>query len=93
VAAAASEQQPAMPVQQALQGHGSPRMAGFRQSLNEIGPTIVLLTSGLAARRLRTETAVSTRSRRWRTDDESVWVAGRWDAASDDDTTQVAAVR
>ena len=26
---AASEQQPAMPVQQASQGHGSPRLAGF----------------------------------------------------------------
>jgi len=36
-------QQPAMPVQQASQGHGSPRMVGFR--LNEIGPTIVLLAS------------------------------------------------
>jgi hypothetical protein len=45
LAAAASEQQPAMPVQQASQGHGSPRMAGFRQGLNEIGPTIVLLAS------------------------------------------------
>jgi hypothetical protein len=40
---AARAQQPAMPVQQASQGHGSPRMVGFR--LNEIGPTIVLLAS------------------------------------------------
>src|SRR5262249_37985444 len=40
----------------------------------------------LAARGWRIETAVSTRSRRWRTDDESVCVAGRWDAAPDDDT-------
>jgi len=30
-------QQPAMPVQQASQGHGSPHLAGFRQGLNEIG--------------------------------------------------------
>ena len=30
-------QQPAMPVQQASQGHGSPCFAGFRQGLNEIG--------------------------------------------------------
>jgi len=42
---AARAQQAAMPVQQASQGHGSPRMAGFRQGLNEIGPTIVLLAS------------------------------------------------
>ena len=42
---AARSQQPAVPVQQASQGHGSPRMAGFRQGLNEIGPTIVLLAS------------------------------------------------
>ena len=41
----ARAQQAAMPVQQASQGHGSPRMAGFRQGLNEIGPTIVLLAS------------------------------------------------
>jgi hypothetical protein len=34
---AAHAQQPAMPVQQASQDHGSPRLAGFRQSLNEIG--------------------------------------------------------
>ena len=27
----------------ASQGHGSPRMAGFRQGLNEIGPTIVFI--------------------------------------------------
>ena len=40
---AARAQQAAMPVQQASQGHGSPRMVGFR--LNEIGPTIVLLAS------------------------------------------------
>ena len=39
----ARAQQAAMPVQQASQGHGSPRMVGFR--LNEIGPTIVLLAS------------------------------------------------
>ena len=45
VAAAASERQAAMPVQQASRGHGSPGMAGFRQGLNEIGPTIVLLAS------------------------------------------------
>ena len=31
--------------QQPSQGHGSPRLAGFRQGLNEIGPTIVFLTS------------------------------------------------
>jgi len=42
---AARAQQAAMPVQQASQGHGSPRMARFRQGLNEIGPTIVLLAS------------------------------------------------
>ena len=42
---AARSQQPAVPVQQASQGHGSPRMAGFRQGLNEIGPMIVLLAS------------------------------------------------
>jgi hypothetical protein len=42
---AARAQQPAMPVQQASQGHGSPRWTGFRQGLNEIGPTIVLLMS------------------------------------------------
>jgi len=42
---AARALEPAMPVQQASQGHGSPRMAGFRQGLNEIGPTIVLLAS------------------------------------------------
>jgi hypothetical protein len=42
---AARAQQPAMPVQQASQGHGSPRLAGFWQGLNEIGPAIVLLTS------------------------------------------------
>jgi len=41
----ARAQQAAMPVQQASQGHGSPRMAGFRQGLNEIDPTIVLLAS------------------------------------------------
>jgi hypothetical protein len=35
--AARAQQQPAMPVQQASQGHGSPRLAGFRQGLNEIG--------------------------------------------------------
>ncbi|HVI68295.1 MAG TPA: hypothetical protein VM910_37810 [Bradyrhizobium sp.] len=40
---AARAQQAAMPVQQASQGHGSPRMAGFRQGLNEIGPTIVFI--------------------------------------------------
>ena len=34
---AAQAQQPAMPVQHASQGHGSPRLAGFRQGLNEIG--------------------------------------------------------
>ena len=34
---AARAQQPAMPVQQASQGHGSPRLAGFRHGLNEIG--------------------------------------------------------
>ena len=33
----ARAQQPAMPVQQASQGHGSPHLAGFRQGLNEIG--------------------------------------------------------
>ena len=33
----ARAQQPAMPVQQPSQGHGSPRLAGFRQGLNEIG--------------------------------------------------------
>ena len=33
----ARAQQAAMPVQQASQGHGSPRLAGFRQGLNEIG--------------------------------------------------------
>jgi putative ABC transport system substrate-binding protein len=33
----AARAQPAMPVQQASQGHGSPRLAGFRQGLNEIG--------------------------------------------------------
>ena len=54
-------QQPAMPVQQASQGHGSPCFAGFREGLNEIGyvesriapstlcavlrPAIALLTS------------------------------------------------
>jgi len=41
----ARAQQAAMPAQQASQGHGSPRIAGFRQGLNEIGPTIVLLAS------------------------------------------------
>ena len=40
---AARAQQAAMPVQQASQGHGSPRMAGFRQGLNEIGPTSVFI--------------------------------------------------
>ena len=34
---AAQAQQPAMPVQHASQGHGSPRLVGFRQGLNEIG--------------------------------------------------------
>jgi putative tryptophan/tyrosine transport system substrate-binding protein len=34
---AARAQQQAMPVQHASQGHGSPRLAGFRQGLNEIG--------------------------------------------------------
>jgi putative ABC transport system substrate-binding protein len=34
---AARAQQPTEPVQQASQGHGSPRLAGFRQGLNEIG--------------------------------------------------------
>jgi hypothetical protein len=34
---AARAQQAAMPVRQASQGHGSPRLAGFRQGLNEIG--------------------------------------------------------
>jgi hypothetical protein len=34
---AARAQQPAMPVQHASQGHGSPRLGGFRQGLNEIG--------------------------------------------------------
>ena len=29
--------------QQPSQGHGSPRLAGFRQGLNEIGPTIVFI--------------------------------------------------
>ena len=42
---AARSQQPAVPVQQASQGYGSPGMAGFRQGLNEIDPTIVLLAS------------------------------------------------
>jgi len=42
---AARAQQPVMPVRQASKGHGSARLAGFRQGLNEIGPTIVLLTS------------------------------------------------
>ena len=73
----ARAQQPAMPVQQASQGHGSPRLAGFGKGLNEIYPTIVLLTSWKA---------VSSRSRRWRKGDESICVASRWDAAPDDDT-------
>jgi putative tryptophan/tyrosine transport system substrate-binding protein len=34
---AARAQQTAMAVQQASQGHGSRRLAGFRQGLNEIG--------------------------------------------------------
>jgi putative tryptophan/tyrosine transport system substrate-binding protein len=34
---AAQAQQSAMSVQHASQGHGSPRLAGFRQGLNEIG--------------------------------------------------------
>ena len=34
---AARAQQAAMPVQHASQGHGSPRLVGFRQGLNEIG--------------------------------------------------------
>jgi putative ABC transport system substrate-binding protein len=34
---AARAQQAALSVQQASQGHGSPRLAGFRQGLNEIG--------------------------------------------------------
>jgi putative ABC transport system substrate-binding protein len=34
---AARAQHLAMPVQHASQGHGSPRLAGFRQGLNEIG--------------------------------------------------------
>ena len=34
---AARAQQTAMAVQQASQGHGSQRLAGFRQGLNEIG--------------------------------------------------------
>src|SRR5262245_8784799 len=42
-----------------LARHGSPRWAGFGQGLNEIGPTIVLLTSWDG----------------WRTDDESVYAA------------------
>ena len=33
----ARAQQAAMPVQQASQGHGSPRLAGCWQGLNEIG--------------------------------------------------------
>jgi putative ABC transport system substrate-binding protein len=33
----ARAQQSAMSVQHASQGHGSPRLAGFRQGLNEIG--------------------------------------------------------
>jgi putative tryptophan/tyrosine transport system substrate-binding protein len=33
----AARAQPAMSVQHASQGHGSPRLAGFRQGLNEIG--------------------------------------------------------
>ena len=33
---AARALEPAMPVQQASQGHGSPQLAGFRQGLNEI---------------------------------------------------------
>jgi hypothetical protein len=74
---AARAQQPAMPVQQASQGHGLTALGRFRQGLNEIYPTIVLLTSWKA---------VSSRSRRWRTGDESVCEASRWDAAPDDDT-------
>ena len=35
--AAHAQQQPSMSVQQASQGHGSPRLAGLRQGLNEIG--------------------------------------------------------
>ena len=42
---AARAQQQTMSVRQASQGHGSPRMTGFRQGLNEIDPTIVLLAS------------------------------------------------
>jgi putative ABC transport system substrate-binding protein len=34
---AARAQQAPMLVQHASQGHGSPRLAGFRQGLNEIG--------------------------------------------------------
>jgi hypothetical protein len=61
-------------------GLAGPRLTAlgrFRQGLNEIYPTIVLLTSWKA---------VSSRSRPWRTGDESVCVASRWDAAPDDDT-------
>jgi hypothetical protein len=34
----AARAQQGMPVQQASQGHGSPRLAGFRQGLNELAP-------------------------------------------------------
>jgi hypothetical protein len=53
--------------------------------------TIVILTSWLAARRLRMEEAGLGR-RRWRTGDESVSVASRWDAAPADDAIQMAAL-
>src|SRR5262249_19936702 len=60
-----------------LAGPRLPALGRVRQGLNEIYPTIVLLKS------LK---AVSSRSGRWRTGDESVCVASRWDAAPDDDT-------
>ena len=75
---AARAQQPAMPVQQASQRPRLTALGRFRQGLNEIYPTIVLLTSWKA---------VSSRSRRWRIGDESVCVASRWDAAPGDDTS------
>ena len=89
-----------------LAGHGSPCFAGFRQGLNEIGYVESRICSQhivcciTPCHRFIDELDLPLAG--WRrfvarqtmeTGDESRSVASRWDAAPDDDTISVAAVR
>jgi len=64
---------------------GQARITALREGLENLGWTEGVDTRWLPATPTA-ETAVSSRSRRWRRGDESVCVASRGDAAPDDDT-------